>query len=131
MGGYLKRDWEPFPMDTIKRVDKPTTRIDEDKVKRVSEREAGFCKAAAGDYGPKLQKEVRRFVEKHPLSAAAASIRYAMRPLVDGLVARQKAPLPDDPALLSRHIKETAYFLRADAVGICELPKYAVNSKRF
>jgi len=131
MGGYLKRDWEPFPMDTIKRVDKPTTRIDEDKVKRVSEREAGFCKAAAGDYGPKLQKEVRRFVEKHPLSAAAASIRYAMRPLVDGLVARQKAPLPDDPALLSRHIKETAYFLRADAVGICELPKYAVYSHKF
>lgn len=131
MGGYLKRDWEPFPMHRIKRVDRPTTRIDEDKVQRVSEREAGFCKAAAGDYGPKLQKEVRRFVEKHPLSAATAAIRYPMKPLVDGLIARKRAPIPDDPSVLSRHIKETAYFLRADAVGICELPKYAVYSHKF
>ncbi len=131
MGGYLKRDWEPFPMHTIKRVDQPTTRIDEDIIQRVSEREAGFCKAAAGDYGPKLKKEVRRFVEKHPLSAATAAIRYPMRPLVDGLIAKTKAPIPDDPAILSRHIKETAYFLRADAVGICRLPQYAVYSHKF
>jgi hypothetical protein len=27
---------------------------------------------------------------------------------------------------MARHIKETAYFLRADMVGICELPPYAV-----
>jgi reductive dehalogenase len=29
---------------------------------------------------------------------------------------------------MARHIKETGYFLRADAVGICELPPYAVYS---
>jgi reductive dehalogenase len=29
---------------------------------------------------------------------------------------------------MSRHIKETAYFLRADLVGICKLPPYAVYS---
>ncbi len=29
---------------------------------------------------------------------------------------------------MSGHIKETAYFLRADMVGICELPPCAVYS---
>ena len=29
---------------------------------------------------------------------------------------------------MARHIKEAAYFLRADQVGICELPPYAVYS---
>ena len=54
-----------------------------------------------------------------------------MMPLVDGMVAAQNAPLPTDPAALTRHIKETAYFLRADAVGVCKLPSYAVYSHRF
>ena len=40
----------------------------------------------------------------------------------------QTAPITSDPALIARHIKETAYFLRADAVGICKLPPYAVYS---
>jgi len=32
---------------------------------------------------------------------------------------------------LSRHIKELAYFLRADAVGVCKLPPYAVYTHSF
>jgi reductive dehalogenase len=131
MSGYHKRDSETFPMHTIKRVDRPTTLIKDGEVQRVREREAGFCKAAAGDYGPALQREFRRFVPKHPLSGAVSWMRNAMRSLVDGMVAAQKAPIPTDPAALSRHIKETAYFLRADAVGICELPRYAVYSHKF
>ena len=67
MGGYLKRNWETFPMGQLKRVDKQTTKINEDQIKRVSERQAGFCRAAAGDYGEKLQREFRRFVPKYPL----------------------------------------------------------------
>jgi reductive dehalogenase len=131
MGGYLKRNWETFPMDKLKRVDRPTTRIDDDKVQRVREREAGFCKAAAGDYGPRLQKEMRRFVGKHPMSGALAWMRNNMKPFVDGMAAKQTAPLPADPSSLTRHIKEAAYFLRADAVGVCELPQYAVYSHRY
>ena len=130
MSGYHKRDWETFPMDKLHRVDRPTTRIDEGKVQRVRERESGFMKAAAGDYGPVLQREFRRFVPKHPLSGSLAWMRTAMKPFVDGMVASQRAPLPNDPAALTRHIKETAYFLRADAVGVCELPPYAVYSHR-
>jgi 3-chloro-4-hydroxyphenylacetate reductive dehalogenase len=131
MGGYLKRDWEPFPMHAVKRVETPTTRIDESKITRVREREAGFCKAAAGDYGPRLQKEFRRFVPKHPISGAIAWMRDNMMPFRDGNMAPATAPIPEDPLAIARHIKETAYFLRADGVGICELPPYAVYSHKF
>ena len=78
MGGYLKRDWETFPVDNLKRVDKPTTLINKNEVQRVRERQAGFCKAAAGDYGPKLQKEFRRFVPKH-LATRLSKGRYWMQ----------------------------------------------------
>jgi hypothetical protein len=57
MSGYHRRDWETFPMDKIKRVDRPTTMIDAAKVMRVREREGGFMKAASGDYGPVLHYE--------------------------------------------------------------------------
>ncbi|MCP4691191.1 MAG: reductive dehalogenase, partial [Desulfobacterales bacterium] len=40
--------------------------------------------------------------------------------------ARDKAPGTGDAGFMARHIKETAYFLRADMVGVCKLPPYAV-----
>lgn len=131
MSGYLKRNWETFPTEQLKRVDRPTTKINEDQIKRVRERESGFCKAAAGDYGERLQKEFRRFVPKHPISGAMAWMRDNMRPFRDGNIAGGKAPLPDNTEAITRHIKETAYFMRADAVGVCELPGYAVYSHQF
>ena len=131
MSGYHKRDWETFPNERLKRVDRPTTVINEEKIRRVRERDAGFSKAAAGDYGPTLQKEVRRFVPKHPFSGALSWMRDNMKPFVDGMAAGQEAPIPRDPAALTRHVKEAAYFLRADAVGVCELPPYAVYSHKF
>ena len=112
MSGYHKRDLDNFPMHTIKRVDRPTTIVNEEQIKRVDERESGFCKAAAGVWGPILAKERPRFVMKHPLSGALGTMQMFLRGIVDGVVAKQKAPLPEDPAALSRHIKETAYFLR-------------------
>ncbi len=114
MAGYLKRNFEPFPTHQLKRVDQPTTLINESEIKRVSERQAGFCKAAAGDYGPRLQKEFRRFVPKHPVSGAIAWMRDNMRPFRDGNMAGSTAPISDDPQVIARHIKETAYFMRSD-----------------
>ena len=119
---------DPFPVEKLKRVDRPTTLIMEDRVQRVDERESGFNKAARGIYGPRLQKERYRFVRKHPLSGALVSMQDHLKALVDGPLAPEKAPLPDDPEKMSVHIKEVAYFLRADLVGICELPPYAVYS---
>ena len=79
-------------------------------------------------YGPALQRGggAGRSPGPYPLEGAQMKIAGMMRSLVDGIVAEQKAPIPENPQMLSRHIKETAYFLRADVVGICHLPPYAV-----
>ncbi len=119
---------DPYPVEKLKRVGRPTSLVKEDEVQRVDERESGFNKALRGDFGPYLSKERHRFVAKHPLSGALVQMQFTLSDIVDGIVAANEAPLPDDPKLIARHIKETAYFLRADLVGICELPPYAVYS---
>ncbi|MBN1568063.1 MAG: reductive dehalogenase [Acidobacteria bacterium] len=128
MSGYHKRNWEPFPMHTIKRADRPTTEIREDQIQRIHENAHGFNRALNGEFGPFIRQERKRFATKHPLSAALVSMQNTLRKTVDGTTAGQTAPIPSDPELIARHIKETAYFLRADAVGICKLPSYAVYS---
>lgn len=119
---------DPFPVETLKRVERPTTLIEDDKVSRVDEREGGFHRAGLGDFGPYLQKEYRRFVGKHPLSGALLNMSktLAAKGVVDGPIGSKQAPLTENPGVMSRHIKKTAYFLRADMVGICKLPPYAV-----
>ena len=119
---------DPYPLQSLKRVERPTTLIYDDQVQRVDERESGFNRAGRGDLGSHLKKEYFRFVQKHPLSNALVKMGFHLRKVVDGEVAPKTAPLPDDPAWMAGHIKETAYFLRADLVGICELPPYAVYS---
>ncbi|MGP8079961.1 MAG: reductive dehalogenase [Dehalococcoidales bacterium] len=131
MSGFHVREPEPFPVGRLKRVNRPTTLIDDDKVQRVNQRDSGFMKARRGLYGPAWQNNGKRFAYSYPLSDAEGWMMSNMKPFVDGLAAQQKAPIPDDPKLLARHIKETAYFLRADAVGICKLPPYAVYSHLF
>ncbi|MFO7772490.1 MAG: reductive dehalogenase [Dehalococcoidia bacterium] len=117
----------PYPMERLKRVEQPTTRITDD-IPRFDQREHGFARAMRGDFGPGPAREFERFINKHPLGAAFASMAAHMVPLVEGGVARARAPLPEDPQALSRHIKQLGYFLKADIVGICRLPQYAVYS---
>ncbi len=138
-----------FPMNRIKRVDRPTTAVDDEKVQQVDERDGGFHRSGLGQYGPRLRREYKRFVPKYPLSASLVAMAGNLGNFVDdssnkldsantawgvsswtpmASVAPSKAPLPKDPKELARHLKEVAYFLRADMVGICRLPRYAVFS---
>ena len=117
----------PYPMEKLKRVEKPTIKIT-DKVQRFDEREHGFARTMRGDFGPGPAGERMRFVPKYPLGAAFVNMTMAMAPMVDGEVAPNKAPITEEPEALSRHIKRLGYFLRADIVGICRLPEYAVYS---
>jgi len=116
-----------FPVDRLKRVTKPTTHVT-DSIKRFDEREHGFNRALRGDFGPLAARERPRFVQKFPISSALADMAVHLAPVVDGDVAEEKAPITDDPQVLSHHIKQLGYFLRADVIGICKLPKYAVYS---
>lgn len=117
---------DPFPVNKLKRVERPTTLIYDDRVKRVDERDGGFQRANRGEYGSKYQQEYNRFLEKYPLSYAQLKISKHLATIVDGTPFKNPASLPDSPQLISKHIKELAYFLRADMVGICKLPPYAV-----
>jgi len=111
----------------LRRVDQPTTKITE-AVARFDEREHGFFRTLRGDFGAVPQREFLRFVDKYPLSGAMKAVEHHLAAAVDGAVAATRAPLPDDPAVMSRHLKQAALFLRADDVGVCELPPYAVYS---
>ncbi len=117
---------DPFPVHTLKRVERPTTLIKENEVFRVDERDGGFQRAGRGEYGNFCQDEYHRFMTKYPLSDALLTMSKSLAPLVAGEEAQQQAPFTGNPKAMAQHIKETAYFLRADAVGICELPPYAV-----
>ncbi|MBT3991104.1 MAG: hypothetical protein HON14_16620 [Rhodospirillaceae bacterium] len=114
-----------YPMEQVKRVDKPTTRIDADKIKRVPLRAAFFTRPIFGDLGEKVKEERARFIGKSPISEAIGEVMQAMIPLQDGPVAEEKAPLTDDPAEMAKHMKSLAYFMDMDIVGICEVPEYA------
>lgn len=100
MSGYHKREWEPFPMHTIKKVDHPTTEIHEDQIQRTHEKDHGFNRALQGDFGSFIQRERKRFATKHPLSAALVSMQNTLRKTVDGVVAGQPAPFTHDPPSL-------------------------------
>ena len=117
----------PYPMEKLKRVERPTSIIT-DNIPRFDERQHGFARAMRSEYGPATAQEIARFVPKYPLGAALVRMTALMAPAVDGEVAPSKAPIPEDPQILSRHIKQLGYFLRADIVGICRLPQYAVYS---
>jgi len=145
---------DSYPVEVLKRVDRPTTIIHDDKVPRLDEREGGFSRAGRGDFGEQIAKEYRRFVPKHPLSGALVSMAGILADVVDAPeipeesetarnivpqsmswspmkpISPKKAPNTDNPETMALHIKETAYFLRSDMVGICKLPSYAVYSQR-
>ena len=131
MRAFSSKRLDPYPVEVLKRVDHPTTKIFEDQVRRVDEGESGFSRARRGDFGPNLKREMDRFVGKYPVSGSLALMSMLEAKIVDGMPASTKAPLSEDRAVMSRHIKELAYFFRSDLVGICRLPPYAVYTRSF
>ena len=51
---------DPYPVHTLKRVDRPTTLIYDDQVQRVDERDSGFMRAGRGVFGPRLKRRKLR-----------------------------------------------------------------------
>jgi reductive dehalogenase len=114
--------WGRYPMETIKRVDEPTTLVIRHEIQRLSKRADFFQRAEAGDMGERPQRERRRFPMKHPLA-------LGMQPLIKGMVPLQGTRHPleratfggdtRDPKTNTRAIKALGYYLGADFVGIC------------
>ncbi len=114
-----------FAMETIDRVDRPTTLIIDDEVPRVPKRASFFDRAIHGDLGVKTQHERNRFAFKHPLATAMLKQIRAMVPHQDGPVAEHVAASCSDAAENARALKSLSYFLGAELTGICEIPRYA------
>jgi len=114
-----------YPMEQVRRIDRPTTLILDDEVPRVPKRAAFFERALRGDLGQKSQKERGRFAFKHPFAQGMMPAIRKMVPLQDGDVANDVAPGLGDPAANARAVKSLSYFLGADLTGICEIPDYA------
>ncbi len=115
----------PYPMEKLKRVDQPTTKVT-DNIQRIDIRERGFDRALRGDFGPVAKRYMLR--GKEPIGATVWEMTTSFIDKVDGEVAPLKAPISEDPAVLSRHIKRLGYFFGADIVGISQLPPWAVCS---
>jgi len=112
-------------MEKLVRVEQPTTRIT-GEVTRINMRDRGFDCAGRGDYGDFVKEEYERFCDKYPLSHAMFDMISGFGAMSGAEVKNNRAPIPQDPHMLSRHIKRLGYFLRADVMGICELPEWAI-----
>lgn len=117
----------PFPTQLLKHVSKPTNPI----VGPIIRRDPGenvFSRSLRGDFGEQLQEEFRRMTRKNPLGAALVDLLEHLGTYRDkrNPVASSKAPLPDDPRVLSRHLQSLGYFMGADIIGIGKLPPSAV-----
>ncbi len=110
----------PYPMERIRRVDKPTTIIEEDNVPRVPKRHDMFVRAAHGDLGKGPEEALRDFgfISKEPFSGAMLPLLAGMVPLQSGDVMPDKAPGTGDPAANSRAVKALLYYMGCDLVGI-------------
>jgi epoxyqueuosine reductase len=118
----------PLPLERIKRVDKPTTLVTE-TIQRIDMRDTAYGLAARGEYGPAVQKAVQKTLpEKYPLSAAQKDIIDHIALIQPNPVAAGIAPIPQDPEILTRHVKAVGYFLKADVVGTCQVPESAYYS---
>jgi len=102
-------------------------------VKNTHEAEMGFALACRGKLTPESQRGYYhfQFVMKHPLNAAIGGFAMNLAPeeMVDGKPSPTKLPIPD-PEQMSQHIKDCAYFLRADEVGIGKMPAFAYYSHK-
>ncbi len=114
-----------FAMETVDRVERPTTLIIDDEVPRVPKRASFFERPIHGDLGPKAQRERTRFSFKHPLARAMTNQIAAMVPHQEGPVADTQSTACSDAAENTRALKSLSYFLGAELTGVCEIPDYA------
>jgi ferredoxin len=117
----------PYPTHLLKRVAQPTNRIP-GPIQRVDARDSVFGRSARGEFGAEIQREFLRMTVRYPIGAALVDLQHHLNAykVSRNVVADRKAPIPDDPRVLSRHLKCLGIFLGADIVGIGRLPQSAV-----
>ena len=113
------------PFENLKRVDDPTTYIDEPRVARVPKRADMFARAQFGDMGKKVQDGSRggHYVRQAAPSMAQRRALGAFVFLQDGEATGPKQKIDQTEA--AELVKATCYYLGVDAVGISRCPEWA------
>jgi len=125
---FATRDYRDSAMklEKLKRVDRPTTYIDEANIPRVPKRTDMFARAQFGDMG-KANKDAAT----GGYYARKAAPSYAQRRALGAFVLLQDGQPHDSPpprrdaAWYSDQIKATSYFLGVDAVGLSRCPEWS------
>ncbi len=116
----------PHPFETLKRMENPTTFIDEERVARVPKRTDMFARAQFGDMRKRLQDGAKGgyYARKSAPSFAQRRALGAFVLLQDGLP-NPDGTRPADSKRKADNRKATSYFLGADAVGLSRCPNWA------
>ena len=109
-----------MPLERLKRVDRPTTYMDEANIPRVPKRTDMFARAQFGDMGKANQQAATG-----GYYARKAAPSYAQRRALGAFVLLQDGPREDaaaaparDATWYSDQLKGASYFLGVDAVGM-------------
>ncbi|WP_204114620.1 2Fe-2S iron-sulfur cluster-binding protein [Shimia biformata] len=124
---YRKRRYVDgaHPFERLKRVETPTTFIDEPNVARVPKRADMFARAQFGDMGKANQQNATGgyYARKAAPSMAQRRALGAFVLLQDGESAHGRRP--SDAEKNAQNVKAASYFLGIDAVGISRCPDWA------
>ncbi len=122
---YNDQQLGPYPDHLLKRVDKLTVDVP-GPVQSFKHGDAASARVLRGEFGEQAQKGQQRLVTKIPIGAAYLDIRtnhININTSVQNPVAETKAPLPNDPRVIARHLKSLGYFMGADQMAICQVPE--------
>ena len=112
----------PHPFENLKRVETPTTYIDEARVARVPKRTDMFARAQFGDMGKNLQEGAKGgYYARKAASCAQRRALGAFVLLQDG-EANENGARPDDLAKNAANIKAASYFWAWMQLGCHAVP---------
>ena len=129
---FARRDFvaSEHPFETLKRLDDPTTFIDEDRVARVPKRTDMFARSIFGDLGKTVQEGAKngRYITRAPVSYAQRRALGALVLIQNGEPAATPAADTSSPQENAARVKAAAYWLGADAVGLSRCPDWSYYS---
>lgn len=114
----------PYPVETVKRIDGPSTLIFEDEVPRVPSRANFYVRTAMGDLGKKAHKEAARWSQKHPVSQGVVRPMWAVKPLQKGETASEIEAGTEDAEANTRAVKALSHYMGSAITGICEIKDF-------
>ncbi len=114
----------PYPVEDLKRVDRPTTVIFEDEVPRIPSRANFYVRSALGDLSEKTRRESNRWSQKQPVAQGIVRPMWAVKVLQEGQTRARTAPGTENAADNTKALKALSHYLGSAVSGICQIPDY-------